>query len=111
MADVHTRALTAALRIKPTSTRCQSAWRPNPGRPSTYRRGDSVQTTGTSSLRSNAVFQTWLLRTRQLGRQGHLQQSSEKSANEENPLIICLDERTENARLAQARVAYSISRF
>ncbi len=29
-----------------------SAWRPNPGRRSTYRRGDSVQTTGTSSLQS-----------------------------------------------------------
>jgi hypothetical protein len=42
--------LTAAPRIKPTSTRRQSAWRLNPGRPSTYPRGDSVQTTGTSSV-------------------------------------------------------------
>ncbi|WP_454624686.1 GntR family transcriptional regulator [Bradyrhizobium cenepequi] len=50
MADVHIRALTAAHQIKPTSTRCQSAWRPNLGRASTYRRGDSVQTTATSSV-------------------------------------------------------------
>ena len=50
MAGVPTRALTAAPRIKPTSTRCQSAWRPNPGRGSTYRRGKSVQTIGTTSL-------------------------------------------------------------
>jgi putative transposase len=43
------RALTAPLRIKPTSTNRHSAWRLNPGRRSTYRCGDSVQTTGTSS--------------------------------------------------------------
>ena len=49
IAAAHIPALTAAHRIKPTSTRCQSAWRPNPGRRSTYRRGDSVQITGTSS--------------------------------------------------------------
>src|SRR5207342_2715501 len=48
MADVPTRALTAARPIKPTSPRCHSAWQPNPGRGSTYRRGKSVQTTGTS---------------------------------------------------------------
>ena len=30
-----------------------SAWRPNPGRGSTYRRGESVQTTGTSSYCSH----------------------------------------------------------
>src|ERR1700730_11930631 len=42
--------LTAARRIKPTSPHCRSARQPNPGRRSTYRRGDSVQTTGTSSL-------------------------------------------------------------
>src|SRR3954454_19834826 len=35
--------------IKPTSPRCHSAWQPNPGRRSTYRRGKSVQTTGTTS--------------------------------------------------------------
>jgi hypothetical protein len=35
--------------IKPTSPRCQSAWQPNPGRRSTYRRGKSVQTTGPTS--------------------------------------------------------------
>src|SRR6267143_1360489 len=44
------RVLTAARRIKPTSPRCRSVRQPNPGRRSTYRRGDSVQTTGTSSL-------------------------------------------------------------
>ncbi|MGY3116116.1 putative transposase [Bradyrhizobium sp. S3.14.4] len=43
------RVLTAARRIKPTSPRGHSAWQPNPGRGSTYRRGDSVQTNGTSS--------------------------------------------------------------
>src|ERR1039457_1254373 len=43
------RALTTPHPIKPTSTRCHSAWQPNPGRCSTYRRGDSVQTTRTTS--------------------------------------------------------------
>ena len=43
------RALTARHPIKPTSPRCQSAWQPNPGRRSTYRCGDSVQTTETTS--------------------------------------------------------------
>src|SRR5437899_10145399 len=50
MAGVHTRALTAPRPIKPTSPRCHSAWQPNPGRGSTYRRGKSVQTTGATSL-------------------------------------------------------------
>src|SRR5664280_236600 len=45
----HIRALTARHPIKPTSRRCPAAWQPNPGRRSTYRRGDSVQTTGTTS--------------------------------------------------------------
>ena len=49
IAAVHIRALTATHRIKPTSTRRQSAWRLNLGRCSTYRGGDSVQTAGTSS--------------------------------------------------------------
>src|SRR5664279_5342890 len=49
MAAVHIRVLTAPHRIKPTSTRCHSAWRPKPGRGSTYRRGDFVQTSETSS--------------------------------------------------------------
>jgi PAS domain-containing protein len=43
------RALTAPPPITPTSPRCPSAWQPNPGRPSTYRRGNSVQTTGATS--------------------------------------------------------------
>src|SRR5580700_10855201 len=50
MAADRIRALTAPHPIKPTSTRCLSAWRPNPGRRSTYRRGKSVQTTGTTSV-------------------------------------------------------------
>ena len=48
-ADAHTRALTARHPIKPTSPRCPSAWQPNPGRRSTYRRGKTVQTTGATS--------------------------------------------------------------
>ena len=41
--------LTKRRLIKPTSPRCPSAWQPNLGRGSTYRRGKSVQTTGTTS--------------------------------------------------------------
>jgi hypothetical protein len=41
--------LTARRPIKPTSPRCYSAWQLKPGRRSTYRRGKSVQTTGTTS--------------------------------------------------------------
>jgi ABC-type antimicrobial peptide transport system ATPase subunit len=33
----------------PTSPRCHSAWQPNRGRRSTYRRGKTVQTTETTS--------------------------------------------------------------
>ena len=47
--------MTAPHPIKPTSTNCQSAWQPNPGRDSTYRRGKSVQTTGTTSDFHTAV--------------------------------------------------------
>ena len=42
-------SLDARHQIKPTSPRCPSAWQPNPGRGSTYRRGKIVQTNGTSS--------------------------------------------------------------
>jgi hypothetical protein len=45
----HIRALTARHPIKPTSRRCPSAWQPNPGRRSTYRRGKAVQTTGATA--------------------------------------------------------------
>ncbi|WP_368039347.1 MULTISPECIES: hypothetical protein [unclassified Tardiphaga] len=48
-AESRIRVLTAGLLIRPTSTRCLSAWQPNSGRSSAYRRGDSVQTTGTTS--------------------------------------------------------------
>jgi hypothetical protein len=47
------KALTTPHRIKPTSTSRHSAWRPNPGRRSTYQPGESVQTTGTSSASGN----------------------------------------------------------
>ena len=40
------RALTARHPIKPTSPRCQSAWQPNRGRRSTYRRGKTVRQPG-----------------------------------------------------------------
>ena len=50
-ARAHIRALTARHQIKPTSPRCHSAWQPNPGRGSTYRRGKIVQTNETSSVR------------------------------------------------------------
>jgi len=53
MAVDHIRALTTPHRIKPTSTCHQSAWRPNLGRRSTYRGGNSVQTTETNSLASS----------------------------------------------------------
>src|SRR6266446_6135413 len=50
MAGVRIRALTERHPIKPTSPRCHSAWQLNLGRYSTYRRGKSVQTTGTTSF-------------------------------------------------------------
>jgi hypothetical protein len=43
--------LTAPRPIKSTSPRCHSAWQPNPGRGSTYRRRKSVQTTGATSFK------------------------------------------------------------
>ena len=51
-----TRALTGARPIKFTSPRCPSAWQPNHGRRSTYRRGKTVQTTETTSDRRNALM-------------------------------------------------------
>src|SRR5258706_3868566 len=55
MAGVRIRALTERHPIKPTSPRCHSAWQLNLGRHSTYRRGKSVQTTGTTSLQDTAA--------------------------------------------------------
>ena len=49
MADAHIRALTTRHPIRPTSSYCHSAWQPKPGRGSTYRCGDFVQTTGSST--------------------------------------------------------------
>src|SRR5215813_145562 len=49
------RALTDARPIKPTSTRCLSARRPSLGRGSTYRRGNSVQTTAATSKLSETI--------------------------------------------------------
>jgi hypothetical protein len=48
--DDRIQTFTTAPRIKPTSIFLRSARRPNPGRGSTYRRGKSVQTTGTTSV-------------------------------------------------------------
>jgi len=53
------RALTWRHPIKPTSTRCRSAWQPNPSRRSTYRRGKSVQTTGATSVLLPLAFFGW----------------------------------------------------
>jgi hypothetical protein len=50
MAADRIKALTTPHQIKPTSTSRHSAWRLNPGRRSTYPPGESVQTTGTSSV-------------------------------------------------------------
>ena len=50
--------MTARHLIKPTSTRCLSARQPNPGRRSTYRRGKSVQTTGTTSVNRALIYAT-----------------------------------------------------
>src|ERR1700757_160030 len=50
MASVHIRALTALRRTRLTSLGCPSAWQPNPGRGSTYRRGNSVQRIETTAL-------------------------------------------------------------
>src|SRR5215470_1183698 len=49
MARVHIRALAAQRRTMLTSPSCPSAWQPNPGRGSTYRRGNSVQRIGTTA--------------------------------------------------------------
>src|SRR5215470_4641429 len=49
IASVHIRALTAQRRTMLTSPSCPSAWQPNPGRGSTYRRGNSVQRIGTTA--------------------------------------------------------------
>src|SRR5216683_3205217 len=50
MVGAHTRALTALRPIRPTSRSCRSARQPKPGRRSTYRRGNSVQTIGATSV-------------------------------------------------------------
>src|ERR1700751_2102170 len=50
MASVHIRALTALRRTRLTSPSCPSAWQPNPGRGSTYRRGNSVQRIETTAV-------------------------------------------------------------
>jgi hypothetical protein len=49
--------LTAPHPITPTSPSCPSAWQPNPGRRSTYRRGKAVQTTGPTSHSIRCFFQ------------------------------------------------------
>src|SRR5260370_22086482 len=56
MAGFRIRALTERPPIKPTSPRCHAAWQLNLGRHSTYRRGKSVQTTGTTSNGAGVGF-------------------------------------------------------
>jgi putative transposase len=51
------RALTTPHPITPTSPRCPSVRRPNPGRRSTYRRGKTVQTTG--ATQTAAILNAW----------------------------------------------------
>src|SRR5271163_326732 len=55
MAGVRIRALTTPRLIKLTSTRCRSARQLNIGRRSTYQGGDSVQTTGATSVRPSLI--------------------------------------------------------
>src|SRR5260370_23664285 len=75
-AEDRIRALTATPRIKPTSPRCRSAGQPNLGRGSTYRRGDSVQTIGTSSHERD----NWLLLAEGwLGLLGECQEADEEA--------------------------------
>jgi hypothetical protein len=62
LAAVRIRALTTAPRIKPTSIFLRSARRPNPGRGSTYRRGKSVQTTGTTSHTARTILTSDLIK-------------------------------------------------
>src|SRR6516165_1722278 len=54
--SVHIRALTAPHPIRPTSQSCRSARQPNPGRGSTYRRGNSVQRFGTTAKPGDYLF-------------------------------------------------------
>ena len=56
--------MTAQHPIKPTSPRWPSAWQPNLRRRSTYRRGKSVQTTGTSSIASGSPISEQLSNNR-----------------------------------------------
>src|SRR5262249_50783758 len=75
MASVPIRALTALRRTRLTSPSCPSAWQPNPGRGSTYRRGNSVQRIGTTANVA-AVLRNQTIKTRprnevhDLGKQG-----------------------------------------
>src|SRR5258706_10256534 len=75
MAGVRIRALTERHPIKPTSPRCHSAWQLNLGRHSTYRRGKSVQTTGTTSMWKQAPEQE---KIRLVGRLSHILEITEK---------------------------------
>jgi hypothetical protein len=65
------RALTTRHPIAPASNRRLPAWQPNPGRSSTYRRGNSVQTTGATSIsRRISALMVALRWRRQFRRQG-----------------------------------------
>src|SRR6516162_5738392 len=60
MASVHIGALTTLRRTRLTSPSCPSAWQPNPGRGSTYRRGNSVQRIETTAadVLPSSIFST-----------------------------------------------------
>src|ERR1700694_183415 len=70
MLEDRIRALTARRLIKPTSPRRPSAWQPNLGKRSTYRRGKSVQTTGTTSLSGGRRICSDLFRVVRAARDG-----------------------------------------
>jgi putative transposase len=59
--SAHARALTARRPIRRTSRRCPSARQLNPGRASTYRRGNSVQTIGATAIYMSPVGPATLL--------------------------------------------------
>src|SRR5215471_2739122 len=55
IASAPIRALTALRRTRLTSPSCPSAWQPNPGRGSTYRRGNSVQRIETTAVAAQLI--------------------------------------------------------
>jgi hypothetical protein len=68
--------LTASRPTTPTSPSCRSARQPNPGRGSTYRRGNSVQRFGTTAVYANVIAP--LVSLIALGRAFYLLKQSEQ---------------------------------